>query len=57
MMRLYKYQRKHELEKAMQRGVEEKAYVQVNYSSHTVMLIFESGPGAEEFLNTWSRRL
>lgn len=52
MMRLYKYQRKHELEKAMQRGVEEKAYVQVNYSSHTVMLIFESGPGAEEFLNT-----
>lgn len=51
-MRLYKYQRKHELEKDMQRGVQEKAYVQVNYSSRTVMLIFQSGPRAEEFLNT-----
>lgn len=51
MMRLYKYQRKHELEKDKQRRVEEKVYVQVAYSSRTVMLNFQSGPRAE-FINT-----
>jgi len=51
MMRLYNYQRKHELGQDKQRRVEEKAYVQVSYSSRTVMLIFQRGPRAEEFLN------
>lgn len=36
----------------MQRGMEEKVYVQVNYSSLTVMPIFQGQPIAEKFLNS-----
>lgn len=54
MMRLYRYQRKQELETNMQRRVEKESICASKLLFHTVMHIFQSGLRAEEFLNTCS---